>query len=85
VAGWFLFGAAMSSVVINNGRVFSGVQFLLGENRTALLSSWALFGRWSALYLGTVAVSTLGVLLSRRALPGPAVPARRRKARVPAV
>jgi hypothetical protein len=72
VAGWFLFDAAISAVVINNGRVFSGVQFLLGENRTALLSSWALFARWCALYLGAVGVTVLGVLLVRRALPAPA-------------
>jgi len=80
-AGWFLFHAAMADVVINNGRVFSGVQFLLGETRTALLSQWALFGRWCALYLGAVAVSASGVLLARPALPGPVMPVRRRKTR----
>lgn len=78
-AGWFLFHAALADVVINNGRVFSGVQFLLGETRTALLSPWALFGRWCALYLGAVAVSVFGACLARRALPGPVTPPGRRK------
>jgi VanZ family protein len=73
-ASWWLFQQAIESVVINNGRVFNGVQFLLGENRTALLSEWALFGRWCALYLGATAVVAGGVLLAMRALPAPRAP-----------
>jgi hypothetical protein len=80
-ASWWLFGQAIESVVINNGRVFNGVQFLLGENRTELLSEWALFGRWCALYLGATAVVVGGVLLAMRVLPAPRAPQPVRPAR----
>jgi hypothetical protein len=80
-ASWWLFEQAIASVVINNGRVFNGVQFLLGENRTALLSDWALFGRWCALYLGATAVVVGGVLLAMRVLPAPRAPQPVRPAR----
>jgi hypothetical protein len=82
VAGWFLFDAAIESVVINNGRVFNGVQFLLGENRTALLPAGALFGRWCALYLGAVVVGSCGAMLVMRVLPVPAAPVKRKRLRV---
>jgi VanZ family protein len=82
-AGWFLFDAAIESVVINNGRVFNGVQFLLGENRVALLPAWALCARWCALYLGAVVVASSGVLLAMRALPAPVASVKRKRARVP--
>jgi hypothetical protein len=80
-AGWFLFDGAIESVVINNGRVFNGVQFLLGENRSALLSTTALCARWCALYLAAVVVASGGVLLAMRALPAPLEPARRKRVR----
>jgi VanZ family protein len=70
-AAWLMFDAAIAAVVINNGRVFNGVQFLLGENRTALLSTWALFTRWCALYAGAVGVTALGVYLVRKAVAWP--------------
>jgi VanZ family protein len=73
-ASWWLFQQAIASVVINNGRVFSGIQFLLGENRTALLSESALAGRWCALWIGAVAVVVAGVLLAMRVLPAPRAP-----------
>jgi hypothetical protein len=79
-ASWWLFQQAIESVVINNGRVFNGVQFLLGENRTTLLSEWALFGRWCALYLGATAVVVVGVLLAMRVLPAPRAPQAVRRA-----
>jgi VanZ family protein len=82
LASWFLFDGAIESVVINNGRVFNGVQFLLGENRTALLSTTALCARWCALYLAAVAVASGGVLLAMRALPAPVGPVRRKRVRV---
>lgn len=78
-AGWLLFDAAMAEVIVNNRRVFSGVQFVLGENRTALLSQAALFGRWCLLYLGAVGVTVAGIRLALPVLPVPAPPRRVRR------
>jgi hypothetical protein len=68
-AGWWLLDQGIEPVVINNGRIFDGVQFLLGENRSALLSAPALFARWCALDAGALAVVVAGVLLMKRAAP----------------
>jgi hypothetical protein len=73
-ANWWLLNQGIEAVVINNGRVFAGIQFLLGENRTALLSAPALFARFGALYAGALAVVVTGVLLAMRLLPLPASP-----------
>jgi hypothetical protein len=70
-AGWWLLNLGIEPVVINNGRIFSGVQFLLGENRSALLSAPALFARWCALDGAALAVVVTGMLLTRRLLPLP--------------
>jgi VanZ family protein len=67
--GWWLLNLGIEPVVINNGRIFSGVQFLLGENRTALLSAPALFARWCALDGAALAVVVTGMLLAKRLLP----------------
>ena len=66
-AGWWLLNQGIETVVINNGRIFNGVQFLLGENRSALLSAPALFARWCALDAAALAVVVAGVLLVKRA------------------
>ncbi|MDB5976032.1 MAG: VanZ family protein [Nevskia sp.] len=68
---WWLLNLGIEPVVINNGRIFSGVQFLLGENRSALLSAPALFARWCALDGAALAVVVTGMLLARRLLPLP--------------
>jgi VanZ family protein len=71
-AGWWLLNQGIEPVVINNGRIFSGVQFLLGENRSALLSAPALLARWCALDGAALVVVVTGLVLARRLLPLPA-------------
>jgi VanZ family protein len=75
-ASWWLLNQGLETVIVNNGRIFAGVQFLLGENRTALLSASALFARWCALYGSGVAVLAAGMRLAMRMLPAPAAPRR---------
>lgn len=68
-ASWWLLQQSIESVIINNGRVFSGLQFLLGENRTAWLSEPALFARWCALYIGAVGLVAIGMRHAMRLWP----------------
>jgi VanZ family protein len=77
LATWWLLNQGIESMVINNGRLFSGVQFLLGENRSTLLSAPALLARWCALYCSGTAVVVIGTLLAMRLLPVPASPGRK--------
>jgi VanZ family protein len=69
---WLLVNQAIETVVINGGRVFGGLQFLLGADRTTLLSAPELFARWGALYLAALAAVVAGVVLARRLRPLPA-------------
>jgi VanZ family protein len=71
-ATWQLLNLGVESVVINNGRVFSGVQFLLGQDRSTLSMGPGLFLRWCALYGAALAVTVGGALLARRGWPLPA-------------
>ncbi|MES2758012.1 MAG: VanZ family protein [Pseudomonadota bacterium] len=71
-ASWLLLTQAIETVVINNGRIFNGLQFLLGQDRTTLLTAPELFMRWSALYLAALAVVVAGMVLARRLRPFPA-------------
>ncbi len=68
-ASWLLLNQAIETVVINSGRVFGGLQFLLGQDRTTLLSAPELFARWGALYLAALATVAAGVMLARRLRP----------------
>lgn len=72
-ATWLLLDQAIEKVVINGGRVFAGLQFILGQDRTTLLSAPELFARWSALYLVALAVVVAGIVLARRLKPLPAI------------
>jgi VanZ family protein len=67
--GWWLLKQGLEQVIVKYGAVWSAQQFLLGQNRTADLSDGQLFARWSALYLGLVCVSALGMALARRLWP----------------
>ena len=69
LARWWLLNQGIEPVVINNGRIFSGVQFLLGENRDALLSASTLLVRWCSFDGAALVVVSTGVLLARRLLP----------------
>lgn len=68
-ANWWLLNQGLETVVVNNGRIFGGVQFLLGENRAELLSAPALFARWCALYLAGLAVVAIGLVVAMRMRP----------------
>ena len=74
---WWLLNQGIEPVVINNGRVFSGVQFLLGENRTAPLSAPALLARWCGFDGAALVVMSTGLVVARRLLLPP-VPAGKR-------
>ena len=65
---WWMFNSGIAPVVFNYGRVFSGVQFLLGENRSALLSEFALFVRWSLTYLVSVGIVATGMRMTANLL-----------------
>jgi VanZ family protein len=69
---WLLLNRAIETVVINGGRVFAGLQFLLGADRTTLLSAPELFARWGALYLAALSAVVAGIVLARRLRPLPA-------------
>jgi VanZ family protein len=71
-ASWLLLNQAIETVVINGGRIFGGLQFLLGQDRTTLLSAPELFARWGALYLAALAAVVAGIVLARRLRPLPA-------------
>lgn len=67
--GWWLLSLGIEPFVINNNRVFSGIQFLLGENRETQLSDLALFVRWCLLYLSGAGVTALGMFFAMRLGP----------------
>lgn len=66
---WWLLSLGIESFVINNNRVFSGIQFLLGENRETHLSDLTLFFRWSLLYLSGAGATALGMFIAMRCWP----------------
>lgn len=57
--GWLLLNAGMEHTIVKYGRVFSGIDFILGPDRDTLLSQSTLFLRWSALYLAALTVFVL--------------------------
>jgi hypothetical protein len=62
---WWLINAGLEQHVEKYELIFSGVQFLLGPDRTTTLSQTALFLRWCVVYLGGVAVLALGASFAR--------------------
>lgn len=66
--GWWLLNLGLEAKVEKYGFVFSGAQFLLGPDRTHLLSEMNLFARWCALQIGFVVVTGVGI---RNALLNP--------------
>lgn len=69
---WWLLKQGLEQVIIKYDAVWSAQQFLLGRNRSALLSEGELFMRWSAVYLAMLCVCALGMSLARRAWVAPA-------------
>ncbi len=66
-ASWYLLVHGLSPAVEKYGLIYSGVQFLLGADRSATLPEHVLQLRWAALYLGLQAVGAAGVQLARHA------------------
>jgi VanZ family protein len=71
--GWWLLNQGLESEVQKYGKVFSGVQFLLGPDRTRILSAEALFLRWALVQTGATLLLAVGTWLglalgSRRGL-----------------
>ncbi|MCB8747160.1 VanZ family protein [Rhodoferax sp. U2-2l] len=59
--GWWLLNLGLDPEVQKYGVSFSGVQFLLGPDRSHLMSTEILFLRWCAVQLGITLVLALGV------------------------
>lgn len=65
-AGWWLLNQGLDQAIEKYEQVFSGVQFLLGPDRSHLLSQDVLFWRWCAVQLAVVATIGLGVHFGKR-------------------
>jgi len=61
--GWVLLNAGLVENFEKYGLRYSGVDFLLGPDRSNLLSTPELFTRWALLYIGAVSVLVGGALL----------------------
>ncbi|HLO64099.1 MAG TPA: VanZ family protein [Azonexus sp.] len=59
--GWWLLNQGVDQAIEKYGQIFSGVQFLLGPDRSHLLSQDVLFWRWCVVQLAVVATMGLGV------------------------
>ena len=68
--GWWLVNQGLEQQVQKYGQVFSGVQFLLGPDRSHTLSSEILFMRWCAVQACGVLVLGVGIWLGNAALMG---------------
>lgn len=66
---WWLLIHGLEPVIIKYDLVFSALQFLLGQNRSAALPEWQLFLRWCALYLVALGIIAWGMRLARRVRP----------------
>jgi VanZ family protein len=63
--GWFLLNAGLEQEVEKYGLVFSGTQFLLGPDRSHVLSETELMLRWYFVQLGAVLTWAAGALVVR--------------------
>lgn len=66
--GWWLLNEGLESNVSKYGLVFSGVQFLLGPDRSHTLTTDELFLRWGFLQIGAIFIISAGVWLGRSAV-----------------
>ena len=62
--GWVLLNLGLEQRIEKYGQVFSGVQFLLGPDRSRLLSGDVLFLRWAVIYVGGVMIIATGYWLA---------------------
>lgn len=68
-AAWWLLVLGLEPMIMKYGQVFSALQFLLGQNRSAALPEWQLFVRWCMLYLSALGTIVWGMRLARRVMP----------------
>lgn len=61
--GWWLLNLGLEPRVHKYEQVFSGVQFLLGPDRTRLISPNELFARWALVHVGLVCTLSAAYLL----------------------
>lgn len=64
--GWWLLNHGLDQAVEKYEQIFSGVQFLLGPDRSHLLSQEVLFWRWCVVQLAIVATMGLGIHFGKR-------------------
>lgn len=69
--GWWLINQGLEQSVEKYGAVFSGVQFLLGPDRTHLLSQDTLLLRWCAVQIAGTLLLGLGLRLGQQAFSQP--------------
>lgn len=65
--GWWLLNQGLEQNVQKYGLVFSGTQFLLGQDRLHQLSPLLLFLRWCATQFGAVLILATGIWLAQSA------------------
>jgi VanZ family protein len=78
---WYLLHQGIDTLIVKDGLVFSGIQFILGENRTAPISEFSLFIRWCLLYTSAIAVIVMGMLLAMRIFPAASLSKRKRRSK----
>lgn len=61
---WWLLNQGLEAQVQKYGLTFSGVQFLLGPDRSELLSDEVLLARWIAVQIGAVSIFALGLRIA---------------------
>lgn len=64
--GWWLLNHGLDEAIEKYEQIFSGVQFLLGPDRSHLLNQDVLFWRWCVVQLAVVATMGLGVHFGKR-------------------
>ena len=64
--GWWLLNHGLDQAIEKYEQIFSGAQFLLGPDRSHLLSQDVLFWRWCVVQLAVVATMGLGVHFGKR-------------------
>lgn len=69
--GWWLINQGLEQTVEKYGSVFSGVQFILGPDRSQLLSQDALLLRWCAVQVAGTLLLSAGLHLGKHAFPRP--------------
>jgi hypothetical protein len=65
--GWWLLNQGLEQNVQKYGLVFSGTQFLLGQDRVHQLSPLLLFLRWCATQFGAILILATGIWLAQSA------------------